>query len=67
MQLLLFKFISSLGELTRSEPAVKDVKDTKDATSDDLGIITKTTTTVHKNESDMTTKLAIEDSTKLRY
>ena len=63
MQLLSFKFIFSLGELTRSEPDVKDGKDSKDATSDDLGIITKTTTTVQE-ENVKTTKLATEDSTK---
>ena len=63
MQLLSFKFIFSLGELTRSEPDVEDGKDSKDATSDDLDIITKTTTTV-QDENVKTTKLAIEDSTK---
>ena len=62
MQLLLFKFIFSLGEL---ETDVEDEKDSKDATSDDLGIITKTTTTV-QDENVKTTKLATgtEDSTK---
>ena len=63
MQLLSFKFIFSLGELTRSEPDVEDGKDSKDATSDGLGIITKTTTTV-QDENVTTTKLATEDSTK---
>ena len=63
MQLLLFKFIFSLGELTRSKPDVEDGKDSKDATSDDLGIITKTTTTV-QDENVKTTKLSTEDSTK---
>ena len=62
MQLLLFKFIFSLGELTRSEPDVKDGKDSKDATSDDLGIIKKTTTV--QGENVKTTKFATEDSTK---
>ena len=62
MQLLLFKFIFSLGEL---ETDVEDEKDSKDATSDDLGIITKTTTTA-QDENVKTTKLATgtEDSTK---
>ena len=62
MQLLSFMFIFSLGELTRSEPDVEDGKDSKD---DDLGIITKTTTTV-QDENVKTTKLATgtEDSTK---
>ena len=63
MQLLSFKFIFSVGELTRSEPDGEDGKDNKDATSDDLGIITKTTTTV-QDENVKTTKLATEDSTK---
>ena len=63
MQLLSFKFIFSLGKLTRSEPDVEDGKDSKDATSDDLGIITKSTTTV-QDENVKTTKLATEDSTK---
>ena len=65
MQLLLFKFIFSLGELTRSEPDVEDGKNSKDGTSDDLGIITKTTATV-QDENVKTTKLATgtEDSTK---
>ena len=63
MHLLSIKFIFSLGELTRSEPDVEDGKDTKDATSDDLGIIRKTTTTV-QDENVKTTKLATEDSTK---
>ena len=53
----------SLGELTRSEPDVEDGKNSKDATSDDLGKITKTTTTV-QDENVKTTKLATEDSTK---
>ena len=63
MHLLSIKFIFSLGELTRSEPDVEDGKDTKDATSDDLGIIRKTTTTV-QDENVKTTKLATDDSTK---
>ena len=65
MQLLSFKLIFSLGELTRSEPDVADGKDSKDATSDDLDIITKTTTTA-QDENVKTTKLATgtEDSTK---
>ena len=63
MQLLSIKFIFSLGELTRSEPDVEDGKDSKDAASDGLGIITKTTTTV-QDENAKTTKLATEDSTK---
>ena len=63
MQLLAFKFIFSLGELTRSKPGVEDGKDTKDATLDDLGIITKTTTAI-QDENVKRTKLATEDSTK---
>ena len=63
MQLLSFKIFFSLGKRTRSEPDVEDGKDSKDATSDDLGIITKTTTTV-QDENVKTTKLATEDSTK---
>ena len=65
MQLLSFKFIFSLGELTRSEPDGEDgnSRDSKDATSDDLAIITKTTTTVQEKNV-KTTKLANEDSTK---
>ena len=64
MQLLSFKFIFSSGELTRSEPDVEDRKDSKNATSDDLDIITKTTTV--QDENVKTTELATgtEDSTK---
>ena len=63
MQLLSFKFIFSLGELARSEPDVEDGKNSKDATSDDLGIITKTATTV-QDENVKRTKLVTEDSRK---
>ena len=63
MQLLSFKFILSLGELTRSEPDVEDGKDSQDATLENLGIITETITTV-QDDNVKTTKLATEDSTK---
>ena len=64
MQLHSFKFIFLSGKRTRSEPDVEDGKDSKDMMSDDLGIISKTTTTVQLDENVKTTKLANEDSTK---